>query len=569
MGSRTIRVEYKVKVTARLAYSILAPYLAAKLLEQLKAVAPITVFLLVSQFVVFRVLALPEPLAIAAGMSSVVLGLVFFIDGLRIGVMPLGENIGSSLPARAHLWLIFAVACILGTTANMAEPAIAALRILGARISPAKAPLLFDYLNVRTDTVLWVLSLGVGVGACHGIYRLVRGWTLKMTILPVLGLVFLLTALAGADEHASTLLGVAWDAGGITTGTVTAPLLLALGVGMSTALGRDHGGMTGFGIITLCSIWPIALFLGMGLYHSWTGEFMSSADGLAFQARQAAAGADAGGTDGVLTTIGQNLVSASAAVIPLLAILLAVQYLVLKEKVRNLERVAAGIVFTLIGLLLFKIGLEWGLNPLGDMVGRSSVVSFTGMGFEALVPGLAVDGRYGAHWGKLIVMAFGFVVGYGATLAEPALAALGLTVEDVTAGAYKKRLVVHTVAFGAGLGLLIGVARILYGWPALWIVIPSYALVLLLTAVSDEKHVNIGWDSGGVTTGDITSPVLIALGLGVATAVGGVDGFSLIAMGSVWPIIAVLGMGIVVGRTTPFLKREREAGDRRRCGETA
>jgi len=567
--STGVRVEYRVEVTARLAYAILAPYLSAKLLEQLRAVAPITLLLLVSQLAVFRALALPEPLAMAAGMSCVVLGLVFFIDGLRIGIMPLGENIGSSLPAKASLWAILATACVLGATANMAEPAIGALRILGARISPEKTPLLFDYLNVRTEMVLWVLSFGVGIGACHGIYRFVRGWSLKRTLLPVLGLVFLLTALAGADEHAAALLGVAWDAGGITTGTVTAPLLLALGVGMSTALGRDHGGMAGFGVIALCSIWPIAVFLGMGLIHSWTGDFMSAADGLAFQAQHAAGTTDAGSQAGVLATVGHNLVAAGTAILPLLAILLVVQYLLLREKVRSLEQVVAGIVFTLVGLLLFKVGLEWGLNPLGDMVGRSSVVSFTGVGLEALVPGLAADGRYGASWGRLVVMLFAFAVGYGATLAEPALAALGLTVEDVTAGAYGRRLVVHTVAFGAGLGLLIGVARLLFGWPALWVVIPSYALALLLTAVSSEKYVNIGWDAGGVTTGDITSPVLIALGLGVATAVGAADGFSLIAMGSVWPIIAVLAMGIVVGRTTPFLRAQHGASKRQRDGRAA
>lgn len=125
-------------------------------------------------------------------------------------------------------------------------------------------------------------------------------------------------------------------------------------------------------------------------------------------------------------------------------------------------------------------------------------------------------------------------------------------------GAFKKWLVMHTVGFGVGVGLVVGVARILFDWSSLAIVVPSYVLVLLLTLVSEEKYVNIGWDSGGVTTGDITSPILIALGLGVAAAVGGADGFSLIAMGSVWPIIAVLALGLFINKTTPSVRAAAE-----------
>ena len=168
-------------------------------------------------------------------------------------------------------------------------------------------------------------------------------------------------------------------------------------------------------------------------------------------------------------------------------------------------------------------------------------------------------GIYGLTLGKIIVLLFAFVVGYGASLAEPALMSLGITVEEVTAGAFKKFLVMHSVGVGVGLGLIIGVARILFGWSSLSIMLPSYGLVLLLTLISDEKYVNIGWDSGGVTTGDITSPILIALGLGVAAAVGGADGFSLIAMGSVWPMISVMALGLFVNRTTPSVAAPEKA----------
>jgi hypothetical protein len=320
--------------------------------------------------------------------------------------------------------------------------------------------------------------------------------------------------------------------------------VLALGVGMARVLGKGDTGMSGFGIITLCSIWPIALVLAAALIFSWGGLYMTPEQFAALTppGAAAAAGAEAPGGN-ILYLFGESFLGAATSLVPLIALLFLIQRIVLKEPVRDLDHVIMGIVFALLGLMLFKVGLVTGLDPLGSQVGAKATSAFTPEG-----------GLYGALWGKIIVLAFAFAVGYGASLAEPALMSLGITVEEVTAGAFKKFLVMHSVAFGVGMGLILGIARIMWDWSSLAIVLPSYALVLTLSMISDEKYVNIGWDSGGVTTGDITSPILIALGLGVAAAVGGADGFSLIAMGSVWPIISVLALGLYVNRTTPSAK---------------
>jgi hypothetical protein len=265
-----------------------------------------------------------------------------------------------------------------------------------------------------------------------------------------------------------------------------------------------------------------------------------------YAALPAAASTAAAGSTNLFALFGENALGAMTSILPLIALLLLIQRLVLKEPVRNLDQVILGVVFALLGLLLFKVGLVTGLSPLGDQVGGKATAAFS--------PDL-----YGPVWGKVIVLAFAFAVGYGASLAEPALMSLGMTVEEVTAGAFKKFLVMHSVAFGVGLGLILGIARIMWGWSSLALVLPSYVLVVLLSLVSEEKYVNIGWDSGGVTTGDITSPILIALGLGVAAAVGGADGFSLIAMGSVWPIISVLALGLFINKTTPSVAKTENA----------
>ncbi|MCO5044730.1 MAG: DUF1538 domain-containing protein [Kiritimatiellae bacterium] len=550
-------VAYNVRITPRLVLHILGPYFWEKFVEQVRGITPVTLFLLAFQFLVFRLLRIEQPLSIAIGMCCVAAGLMFFLSGLRLGVMPLGEDIGGSLPAKSRLGVILTVVLILCTVATFAEPAISTLKVLGAKISPQKTPLLFDYLNRRTGAVLWCVALGVGFGACNGILRLVKHWRLKMAVLPPVILAILLTVLAALDRNAFCLVGVAWDMGGMTTGTATAPLLLALGVGMAVALGRHNDPLAGFGIITLCSIWAVVFLLAMGLFHSWTGNFMSPEEAEAWLAANPAGEAAAGAAN-VLSLIGTNLVAAAQAIIPLCAILLAVQVVVLREPVRAIKQVLVGIAFALVGLFLFQIGLERGLNPLGDQVGRASVISFSGKEFADLVPGLAETGRYGAFWGRMVVMAFGFLAGYGGVMAEPALAALGLMVEDVTGGAFRKKLVIQAVAIGVGLGLLIGLAKILFGWSILWTLMPSYVLAALLTVLGDEKYVNIGWDSGGVASGDVTSPVLIALGLGAGTAVGASDCFSLIAMASVWPIIIVQALGICVSRAERASRREQE-----------
>jgi hypothetical protein len=537
-----VDVRYRVKVTPGLVWAIVAPYFWERFVEQVKGLVPISLFLFVCQIVVLQQ-PVPGAIGVTLGLTCVVLGLMFFIEGLRVGVMPLGENIGATLPAKAGLAIILTTAFLLGTIATLAEPAVATLTVLGGNVRYDAAPLLYDFLNQRTALLLALAAAGVGLGAINGMVRFLRNWSLKFTIMPGLLLAVALTVVAALDPAARHLVGVAWDTGGITTGTVTAPLVLALGVGMARALGNSDTGMSGFGIITLCSIWPIVLVLGVALGASWTGSYLGPAGHAALQGA-AAGGGPAAGVN-VLAMIGESFLGAGISVLPLVGLLLVIQRLVLREAIRNLDHVAIGVVFALLGLAAFKIGLIYGLTPLGEQVGSSATLAFSPDG-----------GMYGDAWGKVVVLAFAFLAGYGASLAEPALISLGMTVEEVTAGAFKKFLVMHAVGFGVGLGLILGVARILFGWSSLSIVLPSYLIVLLLTLVSDERYVNIGWDSGGVTTGDITSPILIALGLGVAATVGGADGFSLIAMGSVWPIISVLALGLYVQKTTPSVRAE-------------
>ncbi len=157
-------------------------------------------------------------------------------------------------------------------------------------------------------------------------------------------------------------------------------------------------------------------------------------------------------------------------------------------------------------------------------------------------------GSEGAIWGILVVLVFAFIMGYGATLAEPALNALGLTVEEFTVGTFKKFLLMQAVAIGVGVGIAVGVAKIIWDIPLVWIAGPSYLLLLLITKISTEEFVNIAWDSAGVTTGPITVPLVLAMGLGIGAQVGVVEGFGILACASVFPILSVLAVGLQVNK---------------------
>lgn len=513
----------RIRVTPREAVGILAPYCWSKAREQLRAVLPVALFL-----AGFQVLALGRPvadgLAIGLGLGLVVLGLMFFMEGLRLGLMPFGEAIGAQLPLKAGLGVVLVFAFLTGLGATLAEPAIGVLKAAGSWISPDKAPLLHALLNQRSGALVAAVGLGVGGAATLGILRFFTGWSLKPIALAGVGAAAALSLWAYASPPTRALLGLAWDCGAVTTGPVTVPLVLALGVGVSRATGRADTGLAGFGIVTLASLFPViaVLGLGLGLHH------LGVLEGVQAAREEAQEPALAPGPGALLAAV--------QATVPLFLFLYLFLRLVLKEGLPRRDEVLLGMAFCLMGMAAFNLGLSQGLSPLAGQVG-SQVPS-------AYHPPEA--SLYGGVWGVALVVLFAAALGYGATLAEPALNALGITVEEVTTGAFKRPALIHAVALGVGLGIALGVAKFIFDLPLLHLLLPAYALAALLTLVSSEEYVAIGWDSAGVTTGPVTVPLVMALGLGIGKTAGLADGFGILALASVGPILSVLAVGLAV-----------------------
>ena len=693
----------KLQLSFKQKISILLSFAKDKIMEQIQCVWFIIMYLVVFQILVLG-LPIVYSLMIAVGILIVIVGLAFFMEGLRLGLMPLGEILGSTLPRKKIAGIpclpaSLAFGFVLGAFATFAEPAIGVLRAAGSGVDPTAAPLLWTILNTGAGLLVNCVGVGVGVAVLLGVLRFYKGWSLKPFIYcGVIILSALTLYMQFSDDRLQHVLGLAWDCGAVTTGPVTVPLVLALGIGVCRIVSTGGSSNTGFGVVTLASLFPILAVICYALYlfntdnyyfasnsnaewHKDAGEYgknypadlqkfgdlkaqsrietssgageaelswslsekerkmieeyilknKSLPDGYSLKTKVAEgritsepltsgerenveiSGAktyvvrdgfkapdgvwnpdtdiakaftnkfdffpntfkpqetdknkngkvDLGEdfysiepdgtinyskTDGKLTGPDQDrgaLEGAIWAIVPLCTILLVVLMVGLRQKPKHLDELGIGIVCAVIGMCLFNLGISLGLTPLGEQLGGNVVSSFTSIQpweSEGFVEPLFNSSTAG----KCLAILFGFILGYGATLAEPALNALGSTVEKITVGAFKKNLLMQAVATGVALGIATGVAKIAFNLELWYLLIPPYAFLLILTFFSSEDFVNFGWDSAGVTTGPITVPLVLAMGLGIGAKTGAIDGFGVLSLASVGPIITVLTVGLIV-----------------------
>ena len=627
--------------------ALVLPYIGDRVLSQVKSVWLIILYLIFFQTIILKI-GISEASVIAIGVGLVVIGLAVFMEGLFLGLMRLGALVGSGLPRKSPLAVVLAFGLLLGFLATLAEPSIQVLQMAGKSVNPWEAPLLFMLLNKHAHYLVYAVGAGVGAAVGLGMLRFYYSLSLKPFIYGFVGALVLVTVWASLDSNLKNILGLAWDCGAVTTGPVTVPLVLALGIGISRMVGSADSGATGFGVVTLASLLPIVAVLGLGIFFNGSvPKPMSETDFFKTENRSRVevlfkdqaeltryvlmeAGPQAqlsffGGNTETMTRrltdlagfktpggqkkeisieelIKRQVFAALKAIGLLAAPIFLVFFLLVRESMPYPDEIILGIFFCVLGLATFGIGIELGLDKLGTQIGSKLPASFKAIPLPEekdtiadFDPGLVqvaassdgekhpfffsmkdgkiitipydpsgfdpLTGQYrytpvkGPLFGSgtplpgiLVVILFAFIMGYGATLAEPALNALGVTVEELTAGAFRKSLLMQAVALGVGAGIALGVVKIVLAVPLAWILAPLYGLLLLVTKLSTEEFVNIGWDSAGVTTGPITVPLVLAMGLGIGSQVGVVEGFGILASASVCPILSVLLLGLYIHR---------------------
>lgn len=538
--SGTEKKSSKIKLRFIDMYRLVTPYISVRLLEQVSSLMPLAIYLVIFQIFILRQ-ELSGASAISVGLLAVIIGLMFFMEGIKQGLMPFGELIGNTLPKKVHLNLVLIVAFILGIGVTFAEPAIGALKAAGALVDVKTAPYLYMLLNDYSSTLVLLVGGGVGLAAVLGTLRFIYAWSLKpfiyLSIIPTL----LLTVYLMMDENLSVILGLAYDSGAVTTGPVTVPLVLALGIGIASAAGKGNSSLSGFGIVTLASIFPILAVMLLGVYVSlvYTPQDIIELSVLATNTQTIQ-------MPWYETSPYTEMLLGIRAILPLVLFLFFVLKVILKEKLSNSGTIIYGIVLAILGMMIFNVGLTYGLAALGEQSGSLVAVAFSDI---ELASGEVLPALYPYVIGLFVAVVFAWVLGFGATLAEPALNALGITVENLTQGTFRKKTLMVAVSIGVGTGIAIGVLKIIFDIPIGYLLIPFYTIALIFTYLSDEKFVNIAWDSAGVTTGPITVPLVLAMGLGFGNAMNVTDGFGILSMASIGPIIAVLATGLYVKKS--------------------
>ena len=526
------KVDARLAITLKQSFDLIGPYCYKRIMDQVKAVVPLAAYLVLFQILILRH-PIDSALMLGGGLIAVIVGLAVFMEGLSTGLMPFGTIIGDNLPKKASMTVVLIIIGMLGVGVTFAEPAIGALQAFGSSVDVNTAPYLYELLNNWTMPLILMVGAGVGLAAILGTMRFVRGWSLKPMIYCALAPVLALTGYAWLDPNLRSVLGLAWDCGAVTTGPVTVPLVLSLGIGIANAAGKGQSSLSGFGVVTLASLFPILAVLILAIFMSLT----VTPEEIRQTAQMASAAIAVEPTVWDKTPM-IEIVTGVQAILPLVLFLMFVLFIILRSKLPNRMVTFYGLTLSIVGMCIFNVGLTYGLGAIGAQTGGVLPAAFMELPISQFSP------IYPELVGIAIVIAFAFLMGFGATLAEPALNALGLTVENLTNGAFKKSMLMYSVAIGVAVGIALGIAKLVIGFDLMTVLIPLYLVGIVLTMLSTEEFVNVAWDSAGVTTGPVTVPLVLAMGLGLGSAVSAVEGFGILSLASICPILAVLTMGL-------------------------
>lgn len=447
-----------------------------------------------------------------AGGVLLIAGLTIFLVGVDIGIQPIGERIGAAITSKRNLFLLLSISFVIGFFVTVAEPDI---QVFGDQIHS-----IFNAVNKMH--LVYMIASGVGLFIMIGLLRTVLKLPLKIVLVFFYILLFVLSYFSP-----SSFWGIAFDSGGATTGPMTVPFILALGVGVHSvrSSGKDDDSDT-FGLTGVTSIGPILVVMIYGVVLSSNGAL----NGAETAAESAAAES---GLGIFLHLIPHYAYEAALSIAPLAVMLVVFQFTLLKLPPRQIIRMAVGLVWSYVGLLVFLTGVNGGFMSAGRELG--------------IILGGKAAGS-GGVWSVLLICT-GLLLGAVVVCAEPAVWVLTDQVEALSGGTIKRKLMLVFLAAGAAVAIGLTMWRALGGFSIMRILIPGYALALLLMIWSPKLFTAIAFDSGGVASGPITSTFVLSFTLGASQACGGSsDAFGVIALVAMTPLIAIQLLGILYSR---------------------
>ena len=473
--------------------------LKEKIQESLTTVLPITaVVLLLSIFL------LPIDVGTVAlfltGAFFLIVGMGFFQLGAEITIMPLGEGVGQHLVKTKNLVITIVVCFVVGVIITVAEPD---LQVLSNQVP-----------SIPNAVLVWTVAFGVGIFTIAAVLRILLNISLLKILIVLYPVLFLVSFLVPADFTA-----IAFDSGGVTTGPMTVPFIMALGIGFSSARCDKNSDSDSFGLVALCSIGPILMVLLLSLFFHPGDASYDMAEIVELFTMQDV-------VHQFIIALPAQLREVSVIIFPILLVFVIFQLCTKQYRRKQILRLLVGLLYTLIGTTLFLTGVNTGFAPVGTLLGAE----LAGSPF------------------KWMLVPVGALVGFYIVKAEPAVQVLNNQVEDITNGTVSRNSMNRCLSIGVSAAVALAMVRILTGVNIYWILIPGYILALCMAKRVEPIFVGIAFDSGGVASGPMTSTFLLPMAIGACVGVGGnitTDAFGVVALVALAPIIAIQATGLV------------------------
>lgn len=473
--------------------------LREKFNEALRAVLPIVATVLILCFTVAPT-STGVMMAFLVGGVLLTAGMMFFSLGAELSMTVMGERVGAQMTRSKKLWFILPLSFLLGFLVTICEPD---LQVLANQVQA-----------VPSRVLILSVALGVGLFLCLAFFRMLISVSLQQLLIVLYLVVFVAAFFLPPD-----FLALAFDAGGVTTGPMTVPFIIALGVGVCSIRADRNAASDSFGLVALSSIGPIlAVMLLVLIYKPAVGGYVTEA---APQVEQSLALGRL-----FVQALPKYLADMALSLAPITLFFVLFDLVWLKLDRRALARIGVGLLYTYVGLVLFLTGVGVGFMPAGSLLGGT-------------LAGLAY------RW---ILIPVGMLMGYFIVKAEPAVYVLMKQVEELTDGAISGAAMQRSLSLGVALSVGLALVRVLSGLSLLWLVIPGYVLALVMSFFVPRIFTAIAFDSGGVASGPMTATFLLPLGVGACQALGGnvlSDAFGMVAMVAMTPLITIQGLGLI------------------------
>ncbi len=475
------------------------PKLKEKTMESLSAVLPITgIVLFCSIFLV--PMDLNVFVLFIVGAIMLIFGMGFFQLGAEISMTPIGEGIGIQISKTQKSWLVVLITFIMGAIITISEPD---LQVLAGQVP-----------SIPNMALILAVAIGVGIFLAVSVIRIRYRMSLSLLLMILYGIVIVVSFFVPKD-----FLAVAFDSGGVTTGPMTVPFIMALGVGLASLRSDKNSASDSFGLVALSSVGPIIAVLILGCFFKPTDAIVESTDFTSVTTTRQA-----------IIVFAKELPhfakEVAVSLAPIVAVFIVFQLLTRRYQRVQLTRISFGIAYTFIGLVLFLCGVNIGFSPVGESLGYDIASSQF----------------------KWLLVPLGMLIGFFLVKAEPAIQVLNHQVANVTDGAISVKAMNRSMSIGVAVSVGLAMLRVLTGISIQWIVIPGYVIALVLSRFVPKMFVGIAFDSGGVASGPMTATFLLPMSIGVCNAVGGnlmTDAFGMVALVAMTPLIAIQIMGVI------------------------